>query len=73
METDLEMADESNSAEVDVVGDSPLVQPTNAYGSPIASAPSRVTASAVAVLKRVVSFGFVFYTDSSSALLSLNL
>ncbi|KAK2566196.1 hypothetical protein P5673_009659 [Acropora cervicornis] len=36
MATDIEMADESNSAELDVVGDSRLVQPTNAYGSPLA-------------------------------------
>ncbi|KAK2556986.1 hypothetical protein P5673_020832 [Acropora cervicornis] len=41
MATDIEMADESNSAELDVVGDSRLVQPTNAYGSPLAGASSR--------------------------------
>ncbi|KAK2565334.1 hypothetical protein P5673_011301 [Acropora cervicornis] len=36
MATDIEMADEINSAELDVVGDSRLVQPTKAYGSPLA-------------------------------------
>ena len=41
MATDIEMADESNSAELDVVGDSRLVQPTNVYGSPLAGASSR--------------------------------
>ena len=69
MATDIEMADESNSAaELDVVGDSRLVQPTNAYGSPLAGAssprnemPEEATASNVAVLNRVVSFGFILY------------
>ena len=68
MATDIEMADESNSAELDVVGDSRLVQPTNAYGSPLTGASSRrneklkeATASNVAVLNRVVSFGFILY------------
>ena len=42
MATDIEMADESNSAaELNVVGDSRLVQPTNAYGSPLAGASSQ--------------------------------
>ena len=41
METDMEMADESNSAGLDVVGDSCVVQPLNAYGSPLAGASSR--------------------------------
>ena len=68
MATDIEMADESNSAELDVVGDFRLVQPTNAYGSPLAGASSRqnempkeATVSNVAVLNRVVSFGFILY------------
>ena len=68
MTTDIEMAYESNSAELDVVGDSRLVQPTNAYGSPLAGASSRrnempkeATASNVAVLNRMVSFGFILY------------
>ena len=68
MATDIEMADESNSAELDVVGDSRLVQPTNAYGLPLAGAASprnemceEATASNVAVLNRVVSFGFILY------------
>ena len=64
METDIEMADESNSAELDVVGDSHMVQLTNAYGSPLAGAassrrnemPEEATASNVAVVNRVVSF-----------------
>ena len=42
MATDIEMADESNSAaELNVVGDSRLAQPTNAYGSPLVGASSR--------------------------------
>ena len=68
MATDIEIADESNSAELDVVGDSRLVQSTNAYGSPLAGASSRrnempeeATASSVAVVNRVVSFGFILY------------
>ena len=68
METDIDMVDKSNSAELDVVGDSRLVQPANAYGSPLASASSRrnempeeATASNVAVVNRVVSFGFILY------------
>ena len=68
MATDIEMADESNSAELDVVGDFRLVQPTNAYGSPLAGDSSRqnempkeATVSNVAVLNRVVSFGFILY------------
>ena len=62
------MEDESNSLELDVVGESRLVQPTNAYGSPLAGASSRrnempeeETASNVAVVNRVVSFGFILY------------
>ena len=68
MAADIEMADESYSAELDVVGDSRLVQPTNAYGSPLAGAssqrkemPEEETTSNVAVLNRVVSFGFILY------------
>ena len=68
MATDIEMADESNSAELDVVGNSRLVQSRNAYGSPLAGAstrrneiPEEATASNVAVLNRVVSFGFILY------------
>ena len=68
MAADIEMADESNSLELDVVCDSRLVQPTNAYGSPLAGASSRrnqvpeeETASNVAALNRVVSFGFILY------------
>ena len=41
MATDIELADESNSAELDVVGDSRLVQPTKASGSPLAGTSSR--------------------------------
>ena len=41
MATDIEMADEINSADLDVVVDSRLVQPTKAYGSPLAGASSR--------------------------------
>ena len=69
MATDIEMADESNSAaELDVVGDSRLVQPTNAYGSPLPGAssprnemPEEATASNVAVLNRVC----LLYTSPS--------
>ena len=68
METDLEMADESNPAELVVVDESRLVQPTNGYGSPIAGAPSLrneipegVNTSAVAVSNKVVSLGFILY------------
>ncbi|XP_015751234.1 PREDICTED: P2X purinoceptor 7-like [Acropora digitifera] len=60
MAADIEMADESYSAELDVVGDSRLVQPTNAYGSPLAGAlsqrkemPEEETMSSVAILNRV--------------------
>ena len=70
MATDIEMANESNSAELDVVGDSRLVQLTNAYGSPLAGASSRrnempeeATAGNVAVLNRVVSLGFILYRN----------
>ena len=68
MATDIEMANESNSFELDVVGDSRLVQPTNAYGSPLVGTsshrnemPKETTASNVAVLNREVSFGFILY------------
>ena len=69
MATDIETADQSNSAAgLDVVSDSRLVQPTNAYGSPLAGASSRrnempeeATASNVAILNRVMSFGFILY------------
>ena len=62
------MAKESNSAELNVVGDSRLVQPRNVYGSSLAGAslqrnemPEEATASNVTVLNRVVSFGFILY------------
>ena len=68
METNIEVADKSNSADLDVVGDSLLVQPTNAYGSPLAGAPLRrnempkeATVSNVAVVNRVVSVGCILY------------
>ncbi|KAK2552383.1 hypothetical protein P5673_026463 [Acropora cervicornis] len=78
MATDIETADESNSAELDVVGDSRLVQPTNAYGSPLAGASSRrneipeeATVSNVAVLNRVEFIQQVASQDKDKILLRL--
>ena len=61
MATDIEIADESNSAELDVVGDSRLVQPTNAYGSPLTGASSRRNEMPEEAPTSKVSFGFILY------------
>ena len=64
METNVEIADKRNYTELSVVGDSHLVQSTNVYGfhhSGRNEMPEEATASNVAILNRVVNFGFILY------------